>query len=266
MVFYDFNKLNDDIDVIDLCSNLGIKMRKKGPNRYDIICPEHNDRHYGNCILTDKGYHCFACGAHRTTPIEIAKTVLNLDFLETVDYLLKNEVENPNKYYLEEDGNNTFVEFMPFEKDEIALLDLNYYITCNIVKNLDTIKSNEDQHESLDVGYLVDKANKVRLIKKHKINTPKDLLPIYEVEETLHYNLGNLWEEDKEGFLFLIENKVLEKFNDQYDLLLKLDDYSKKFELNPETIYGLRTMLRINLMRLKHLYNKTLEIKKKYQG
>ena len=35
-------------------------MKRMG-NKISILCPAHNDKHFGNCYLTEKGFYCYAC-------------------------------------------------------------------------------------------------------------------------------------------------------------------------------------------------------------
>ena len=65
-MMYDVEALLDEADSLSVANYLGMEVVKKGSN-YCIPCPGHEerlgkpDRKIGNCILTPKGYHCFAC-------------------------------------------------------------------------------------------------------------------------------------------------------------------------------------------------------------
>lgn len=59
----DREKLLDAADSLTVAEHLGLEVRRVG-NRNSILCPAHNDTHYGSCILTEKGFICYSCGAH----------------------------------------------------------------------------------------------------------------------------------------------------------------------------------------------------------
>lgn len=60
---YDLERLSADIDGTMIADALGIEVQQKG-NVQSILCPCHNDKHFGSCILYDHDFYCFACGAH----------------------------------------------------------------------------------------------------------------------------------------------------------------------------------------------------------
>lgn len=63
---YDLEKIYDEINAEMVVKEYGIETFSKGKNTY-ILCPGHvsrlgkEDVHFGNCILKEKGYYCFAC-------------------------------------------------------------------------------------------------------------------------------------------------------------------------------------------------------------
>lgn len=72
---------NELLQVLDF---YGIEVRRK-----KILCPfpGHNDRHIGNCSVTDRGYiHCFACGKN-TDAIGLVSIKEGLGFSDAIEYL-----------------------------------------------------------------------------------------------------------------------------------------------------------------------------------
>lgn len=64
---YDKEAILNDAEPVKVCEEIGIPVRQiKG--RYQIICPGHEkrlgrpDSNFGSCMLTNRGYYCFACG------------------------------------------------------------------------------------------------------------------------------------------------------------------------------------------------------------
>lgn len=60
----------------------------KKEGEYIILCPNpaHQDKHLGSCHLNEKGYHCFACGAHGDI-IDLVKQYLGCGFSEVMRIL-----------------------------------------------------------------------------------------------------------------------------------------------------------------------------------
>ena len=53
------------INMKELVLNCGIPHRDSR-GRFEILCPnpQHNDKHFGSCVVYDEAIHCYACGAH----------------------------------------------------------------------------------------------------------------------------------------------------------------------------------------------------------
>lgn len=56
------NQVKDIVDCVDLATNrYGLRTKMVG-GRLSILCPAHNDKNFGSCIVTKHGIKCFACG------------------------------------------------------------------------------------------------------------------------------------------------------------------------------------------------------------
>jgi len=40
---------------------MDIQENRYSKNKISVLCPGHDDRHYGSCFLTERGCHCFVC-------------------------------------------------------------------------------------------------------------------------------------------------------------------------------------------------------------
>lgn len=58
---YNLPKLFAAADPVMVARYVGIPIRKMG-KKYSILCPKHDDHHYGSCFLTKSGFRCYACG------------------------------------------------------------------------------------------------------------------------------------------------------------------------------------------------------------
>ena len=68
----DLKQLAEDTSSVDVARALGMKVYRKGSRDF-ICCPGHEkrlgkkDSNPTNAVLTNRGYHCFACGASVST-------------------------------------------------------------------------------------------------------------------------------------------------------------------------------------------------------
>lgn len=82
--------IKEQISIMDVLSALNIPQKKRN-NRISILCPSHEDRHFGSCYVYPKknAYHCFACGEHGDV-ISLVQNYLKLDFQETLKWFADN--------------------------------------------------------------------------------------------------------------------------------------------------------------------------------
>ena len=64
---------------------LNLETKPKG-RRVSILCPAHDDRHFGSCYLTDNGFKCFACGESGDV-IKMVSLIKGYSFIESCEYL-----------------------------------------------------------------------------------------------------------------------------------------------------------------------------------
>lgn len=74
----------ETVDMRVVAESLGLEMKTYG-KRYSILCPFHNDKHFGSCVLTENGYHCFACGAHGNV-FRLIQHVLHISYSNAIRY------------------------------------------------------------------------------------------------------------------------------------------------------------------------------------
>ena len=79
----DIDMIRESVDcraiAIDL---LDLPYRKIG-TRYEILCPFHNDRHFGSTVVYETHMCCYACGKSADA-IELVRQVLNVSFRDAV--------------------------------------------------------------------------------------------------------------------------------------------------------------------------------------
>ena len=74
-------------DPVSVAEELGLDMQRHG-SRISILCPEHEDTHFGNCFLNEHGYYCFACHA-RGDSISLVRHTLGLPFYDACKYVAR---------------------------------------------------------------------------------------------------------------------------------------------------------------------------------
>lgn len=111
---YDIKRLAEDADVETVVEYLGLDTRRMG-SKISILCPCHNDRHFGSCYLTKKGFYCFSCHA-KGSVFDLVKNVEHISFHDSIKvvaelcggegrYVLKDVKSNEDKphYFLDKD-------------------------------------------------------------------------------------------------------------------------------------------------------------------
>ena len=127
----------DATDAISVCEELGIEMKRYG-TRISILCPEHNDTHFGSCFLNEHGYHCFACHASGDS-ISLVRHTLQLSFPEACRYVAR---VSGCEYLLDGTNNEDKPLHRPLpEKSVLNLLGLSE--TYSIRKVVETFDQND---------------------------------------------------------------------------------------------------------------------------
>jgi hypothetical protein len=89
----DDNTISDDI--LQRCREVPIaelidgETWDAGNGRKRSRCPFHNEQTGSFFIFPDNSYHCFGCNAHGNNAVDFITKSLNLNFIQTIDYLKK---------------------------------------------------------------------------------------------------------------------------------------------------------------------------------
>lgn len=87
----DLRTLEEDADPVEILNALGVKIYPRG-NRNFICCPGHEfrlgrkDLNPTNAVLTERGYHCFACGVS-VGIIDMVQEITGFSFKEAVNFI-----------------------------------------------------------------------------------------------------------------------------------------------------------------------------------
>lgn len=80
--------IKQQVNILDAVEALGIPTQKKG-RRISILCPCHDDRHFGSCFLYNNNFHCYACNEQGDV-IDLVQKKLGLDFQDTLSWFSDN--------------------------------------------------------------------------------------------------------------------------------------------------------------------------------
>jgi hypothetical protein len=81
----DVAQLKNDTDVYAVIEALGLQTEKRGL-LMSILCPSHNDQHFGSCFISEKGYKCYSCGAHGDI-IKLVQASKDVSFPEAIEFI-----------------------------------------------------------------------------------------------------------------------------------------------------------------------------------
>lgn len=211
----DKEKLLNDADCIVVASSLGLKMQRRG-RRQTILCPEHADRHFGNCIIDHDHYHCFACQATGNA-IELVMNTLCCSYSEALSYVA--EVCGGEEMYTIRSDDSDVEKPRPYlSADARKYLGLQDSPVYAIVGETGNFKESLQYQEE---GY------KVEYIEEYKPGAkPKDppIFNSYVISKIVCRSpLAELYYDDENSYFNLVRQRCEEKaedINEFYDVLL----------------------------------------------
>lgn len=196
-VFYDERRILDEVSAIDVVNYLGIKHVKKG-SRYSILCPDHNDRHFGSCIITPKGYHCFVCNETKSIT-NLVMSEMNCDKQDALG-IIADTLGNRDDYIKvrSKNWNKVKTEKLPLTWEELKFIGLCNNGTLSCIVNADNKKP-----DGLDENLYV---------KEKKEQTDGYCYTEYQVfERKKSYSLIDLKKDDPELFMSILREKARTK-------------------------------------------------------
>jgi len=234
---YDVEAILETADPLDVARYIGMPIQegkyyktKKGRTKktYYILCPGHKkrlgreDKHFGSAVLTERGYKCHACGSH-VGVINMVMEYMECSFYNALG-IIADSLGGRDKYLLNNDSAASYnSRRFPLTGEDLKLIGL-YPYRSNTVDNLvcagisqymadyDAIKEkNSDNYDSLYLYYVPQKMS------------------------TMH----SLYEEEREVFNWIIQNKVVELLQKLVDVeILLLDRNSPYFNLFTNLVKG----------------------------
>ncbi len=72
-------------DIETVAEYLGLKLKKQG-RKSMILCPCHNDQHFGSCFLTDNRFYCYSCNSGGDV-IQLVQIIKNISFFDACQFI-----------------------------------------------------------------------------------------------------------------------------------------------------------------------------------
>lgn len=231
---YNLKQIKEDLTCIDAAESLGVKIQKKG-NSYLILCPSHNDKHFGSCFCYEKKWKCFACGAGGDvfSLIHEVTGYTNSELFKEAAKL----TGNPDKYL---EGEEKQIEYdrkrsdFPLTDEELSLLGLKKSFIVNDVKN---------------IGF-ADEETHLKSMGHEEINGMDYSL----YGDFKSFSLIDIYDEDKEFVKELFKSKALEK-EEMINKMLSCN-YSVLPNMDAELIYLLKNELKFKLVKVRTIMRK----------
>lgn len=209
--------LKEIIDVEFVAMSLGIPMKRVG-SKIQIICPSHNDKHFGSCYLTNTGYRCYSCGA-KGDVIELVMAANKCGFKEACLYLADLQGVTLNMH---NPSNAAYRQIL--DADSLELIGLAP-LRGSVVYEITGILS-EDEYADSEI-----EADRVRWIPYTQEQLKEAAIGngYYIVERAVIKNpLIQLWQQDVSTYNELVHDKAVETKEKYCSLLSTIQNSSSK--------------------------------------
>lgn len=186
-----------DIELVAI--SLGIPMKRIG-SKIQIICPSHNDKHFGSCYLTSNGYRCYSCGA-KGDVIELVMAANKCGFKEACQYLADLQGVTLN---FKGEANAAYKQIL--DADSLELIGLAPLRGAIVYETISIIS--EAEYDESDT-----KTDRIRWIpytdEQLKITSGSSGYYVAE-KAVIKSPLLQLWQQDIVSYNALIHDKALE--------------------------------------------------------
>lgn len=241
---YDIEEIMDNISGRDVADYFGLEVTHKGA--YDFIhCPGHFDRlgkedvKANNCILTDHGYHCFACGES----VGAIRMIEEIDGCSTYEAIgIAGDIAGGREIYQINQGVTDPGEIQ--KKERLSSSDLKFIGLLQF--------KNKSYFPKQQISY--DEAKEMQgmqgtFVIKHIINGKNgDLDSEYlACSKEKHFGINQLYRDNYEAYCILIRNKALETSKKYYELLQAFCTVNRYQQM-------MQKVLHYNMQSLKNEY------------
>lgn len=249
---FNIDKILEDADAREIAEAIGMKLVKRGSSVF-TECPEHEkntgkkDTDYDRCVINEKGYYCFSCGA-KGNAIDMVIKYLGQSFPDACKTICS-IIGNIDNYT--DNAKNTTVE-MPYTKIQLEALGLctsaRAYLPIALCLDEEELTEKhliqmpgEKKQTYLRVG----KNAELEFFIPDKGNPTPDLFtyssPLITGCRREIFTLNALFQEEPEVFHELIKNKAQEMYWKWKNML---DSKTADKLLSPEIAYHINARYR----------------------
>ncbi len=190
-------KLLDDCDAEYICDLVGVEMRTKGTVT-EVLCPFHDDQHFGNARIRGKGIYCFACSRHYSV-FDIVMKQRGVSYFDAFKFVAENTGDLSNYMVKGSKKKIRPEDQFPLNKEEMEFIGLSDGKTKNVTGFSDIKPSGKQKYNSI-------------------LN--EDGTWSYEIYENVVFTMKDLWESSHESTLQLLGDKTCEKAEYVHEKLL----------------------------------------------
>lgn len=250
MAFYDKEKILEEANSLMVIEYLGVDYITKGSYVY-IKCPGHlerlgkEDANFGNCVLTEKGYHCFACNV-TVNMIDMVKEIEECDYAEALG-IIGDALGGRNNYIISGEAVYSESREKTLSQYDFELLGLKSNVS---IDEIAFVSNNKKM--IIEEGYIPKipdncKDNDLYFATKHKSYS---LRLLKNESPSLYYSIvKNKAKESMDKYQYMIDN-VCNRNSEKSSILLPLSNG----ELSEEVLYDLRNAYRDMYNRCKEIY------------
>lgn len=203
MPLYDERAILDEVSALEVAMDLGIKMQKRGKN-YSVLCPFHNDGHFGSAVLTNKGMHCFVCNETWS----ITEYIMEEENISKMDALkiMGDVAGGAEKFVIKKNKNDKI-------KKNPNLFPLNS-------KQLERLGINMDGEMKSAINVSFEEISNQDVYSGKIYNKQTQLNEYLIIPKRQRYSIKDFYQEDKETCLEMLREKADEKLNYCKDMIL----------------------------------------------
>lgn len=274
-IFYDKEKIIEDLDFESLLSDLNIPTKRKGRYLY-ALCPKHNDDNFGSAYVLQgmykgsqrKGIYCYACNKY-ISAISLVEDSYGLSYTDALELLANKNSMTPDDYISDIMFSSKEEEDSYYSKDKdkamkpkkkVAQKKAKAIISRDELRFLD-LAPEESEHNDRDYGYLghhyniLDVQNyrpddKISYIEHSYWDNNESVIRaeylIFEKSKE-KFDIDELFSSDIEAYKFLILSKAYNK-KDCIERLLNKVKYATSEEL-----VLLRDVLKLDLTKVNRI-------------
>ena len=197
-------RLIEDCDIEYICESVGVEMRQRG-TATEVLCPFHDDQHFGNARIREKGIYCFACGRFYSV-FDIVMKNMGISYFDAYKYVAEHTGDLSN-YMAKSKKKIRAVDQFPLTKDELQFIGLADNRAKNILYYTDDKPKNKCHYDSI-------------------LND--DGTWSYAVYENVLFTMRDVWDVSHAECIEILGDKTCEKADEvrqDYEEALKVDEY-----------------------------------------